>query len=650
MKYSPHLSYRPDIDGLRALAILAVVVFHYFPKLMPGGFTGVDIFFVISGFLITRIIVNDLRSDDFSIVRFYFRRVCRILPALIVVLGCGLIAGWFYLMPEEYAIFGKHVLKSVFFVQNINLQQEVGYFDRSSDLKPLLHIWSLSVEEQFYLLWPLLFQAFGRLRKSIVGIVVSLLLISFLINVKYVGSDFSRAFYGLDCRFWELGFGGLIGMGVVPKPQKKLAHPLSVAALVTLLLSFSLMNDAIAFPGWWALVPILATGVLLQTETSLVNKMFSRAAFVYIGKISYPLYLWHWIVISFIRNNSPEVAGTMFARFTCLILSVSLAWVTYILIEKPIRKYRDLNTRKIGFGLIALLLFTGVIGFFVSEQNGFPSRSIQVAANDDVVIDERFDCSKELGLSEIEWCRSSTAAIGNDVVVVGDSHGDSLFSGVVSYYKKQNRSAMFMGIGETLGLHGVSLQGAHGKHWTATNRSLAKAFEWILKNKPKTVILASGGPFYIEGESLGGEVRKYVLVDDVTGIKGSNREIYSKALDRTIEKLTHAGIEVVFIYDNFELGFMPQEVCYARPLAMFKFDVLDPCAVKVEEVQRRYSTYERTVTEVLQRHPTVKTFKLNDYLCDKKLCYGIKDGKVLMKDDHHISNGAALWMSEKFNF
>ena len=340
--------YRPDIDGLRALAVIAVLIFHAFPSTLPGGFAGVDVFFVISGYLITGIILDALADGRFTFAGFYARRIRRIFPALGVVLAAVMAAGWFLLYADDYASLGYHAAAGAAFVSNIAFWREASYFDVAADLKPLLHLWSLGVEEQFYLVWPILVVAASRWKRGPLAMTVVMAIASFLLAIWTVRIDRTAAFYAPWNRFWELLAGAMLASidtdAAWHRWQDRLLSRspvpdlLALAAVSAIAAGFWLIDGTRVFPGLWVLLPVAGTCVLIVTgRRAWINRaILSHRVAVFVGLISYPLYLWHWPLLSFSRLVEGGTApATM--RVALLAVSVVLAWATYAVIERPIR-------------------------------------------------------------------------------------------------------------------------------------------------------------------------------------------------------------------------------------------------------------------------------------------------------------------------
>jgi peptidoglycan/LPS O-acetylase OafA/YrhL len=343
-------AYRRDVDGLRALAVIMVLLYHGFPRTFIGGFVGVDVFFVISGFLITGIIFDGLGTGTFTFIGFYARRVRRIFPALAVVLLVCPLLGYLMLLPSEFEQLGKHMVAGAAFVSNFAFYREVGYFDASAESKPLLHLWSLAVEEQYYLLWPLVIFALRRHLERARWWIVGIALASFAVNVYLSAYRPSLAFYSPITRFWELMLGGMLAYAArrgslgSPQPQGHAATVADVAAaagsalLVAALFS---VDNGPGFPGWRALLPTVGTALIIAAgPRAWVNRViFSHPCAVWVGLISYPLYLWHWPLLTFARIANGGALAVI-PTIGILLSSAVLAWLTYRYVERKVRFQR----------------------------------------------------------------------------------------------------------------------------------------------------------------------------------------------------------------------------------------------------------------------------------------------------------------------
>jgi len=384
MLSSPSSRYRPDIDGLRAIAVMLVVNFHAFPEAMPGGFIGVDIFFVISGFLITGIIVRELDQQRFSLLTFYKRRIRRIFPALIVVLGATLVLGWLWMLPAAYAQLSADVFASAAFFSNIALLLQSGYFDIESARKPLLHLWSLGIEEQFYLFWPLILMLVARLRLSILVAASVIGIGSFVLNAALIGSNPIATFYLPFTRAWELLAGAVLACSWNEVSQTFAASNRRASiGLVLIATVAGVLDTKSAFPGWWAVLPVAGAALLLSAPAAwFCRTLLASRPLVWIGLISYPLYLWHWPLLVFfgIIKFGPL---TLMERELILGLSALLAWLTYWLVESPFRFGRP-SPLKLA-SLCAGMVLIAVAGGIVVQGRGFDFRlPLEIRAMADV--------------------------------------------------------------------------------------------------------------------------------------------------------------------------------------------------------------------------------------------------------------------------
>jgi peptidoglycan/LPS O-acetylase OafA/YrhL len=379
--------YRPDIDGLRAVAVLSVVIFHAFPGLLRGGFVGVDIFFVISGFLISTILIGNLRRGRFSLAEFYGRRVRRIFPALLLVLIASEALGWFTLLADEYQQLGRHIAGGAGFVSNFVLWGESGYFDSAAESKPLLHLWSLGIEEQFYIVWPLLLWAAWKSRVNLLLATAAIGLASFALNMATVGDDTIAAFYSPQTRFWELLVGAGLACAAAHKnpaatPGGGSANALSLAGAALIVSGIALIDKERQFPGGWAVLPTAGAALVIAAgpRAWLNRAVLANRVLVWFGLISFPLYLWHWPLLSFARilEAAPPSRGM---RIAAIAASIGLAWLTFKLIERPVRfgPHRQMKT----LALLASMTLVGAAGYYGYRQGGFAGTGYRDAARTD---------------------------------------------------------------------------------------------------------------------------------------------------------------------------------------------------------------------------------------------------------------------------
>lgn len=370
-------NYRPDVDGLRAIAVISVLVFHAFPTVLPGGFSGVDIFFVISGFLITGIILGDLAKERFTFANFYARRIRRIFPALALVLGAVLVFGWLALLPTEFRALGAHATAGAAFAANLLLWRQSGdYFAEASELNPLLHLWSLGVEEQYYLVWPLLLILFRRSPRAMLAMIGVVGAVSFALNVVLVERSPMSAFYLPVSRMWELMIGSALACWQMTREPREAGVRATIASTlgaVLVLLGFIHLEQR-GFPGWSALLPTVGTALIIAAGPGAVfNQLLSHRAVVWVGLISYPLYLWHWPLLAYLRiveGGEPSIL----ARLLALGASVLLAWGTYRLLESRVRHRKTPLVVPALAASVAALAGIGVLAFLQIA----PARSASV--------------------------------------------------------------------------------------------------------------------------------------------------------------------------------------------------------------------------------------------------------------------------------
>lgn len=437
-------NYRPDIDGLRAIAVVAVILYHAGIEPISGGFTGVDVFFVISGFLITSIIVGKIDAGCFSIVEFWERRVRRIIPPLVLVAAFALVGSILLILPDDYEDFSRSLAAIAVFSSNFLFWLGAGYFDAPAELKPLLHTWSLAIEEQFYLFFPmlLLFLAGGR-RKWRTATILCLSLLSFSISVWWVKSYPDSAFYLLPARAWELGLGALLVQRRLFKDTSSAGMRftrefISGAGLLMIGISYFGYSSETRFPGAAALLPCLGTALLIasysDTQKTLTHRMLSLRPIVFIGLLSYSLYLWHWPIIVFAKYHAADELGII-TVVLILVASTLLAYLSWRFVETPIRTKKLFSRRKDLFNAAALsaclMITIGVIGHI---SDGLPQRinddTLRLYSGYEYNNPRRDECLNTGGKnsSQTKLCAVGVTDSKQEpqFLVVGDSHANTL--------------------------------------------------------------------------------------------------------------------------------------------------------------------------------------------------------------------------------
>ena len=637
---APHLlhpKYRTDIDGLRAIAVLVVVAFHAFPQWVTGGFIGVDIFFVISGFLISTILYENLAAKQFSFLTFYARRIRRIFPALILVLLTCFGVGWFVLLPDEYAQLGHHMAAGAGFVQNFVLWGEANYFDNLAETKPLLHLWSLGIEEQFYIIWPLLLWLAYRLRANL--LVVTLLIggVSFFLNIEGIKGNATATFYSPQTRFWELLAGAtlayvnLSGLRFANSPVKpqglsRWSNGAATLGMALLILGLVLIHKKSLFPGWWALLPVLGTILILWAgpQAWLNRTVLSNRVLVWIGLISYPLYLWHWALLSFARIMESETPNE-WVRLGLVLSSVGLAALTYYWLEKPIRfgKYPTAKT----IALIILMSIIGYLGYNTYQRDGLgfrlPKEIVQLSEYKMGDIRDshystwrRYSCFLEGGQDFASFIKCQDEA--NDIkkptlLLWGDSHAASLYPGL-----EKNYSATFNILQRTASLCPPILG------FIKSDRPNCKKLNddiltFIKKIKPEVIVLSAWWVDY-----------------DWKGIKN------------TIAQLKNIGVKNIYL-----VGPLPQWNDNLPSLVYKKFKT-DP----LRQVSQRMSyglktDYANIDNELalIARNQKIYYLSPRSILCNEQGCLvlvGEKQKKYIVFDTTHLTLAGSQYLTSKF--
>ena len=558
-----HPKYRADIDGLRAIAVLSVVGYHAAPSWIKGGFVGVDIFFVISGFLISTIIFENLQRGSFSFIEFYSRRVRRIFPALVVVLTSCFAFGWFALSDDEFKQLGKHIAGGAGFIANFVLWNESGYFDNAASTKPLLHLWSLGIEEQFYIVWPLLLWATLKKKVNWLAVISAIIAISFALNLYSAQFNVIADFYSPQTRFWELLVGSLVACAalfkhsvivsiekyvatalslIVPAQFKNsnsyaLRNIVSVLGVLAIMASVIFITDDKHYPGVLALLPTLGSAMLIVAgaQSWLNRRVLANPIFVWFGLISYPLYLWHWPLLAFTRVFENEIPKGVI-RLELVIISIVLSWMTFRLLEVPMRSGKSNESKT--FLLFMSMIVIGGVGYATYQLNGIPTRAF--AQKGRALFEYRYFYDFDLA-NEAFWgkencfntkdsyrffeengCEKTKFPNHEKVVLLGDSHSAFLSLGLRSYLYRREINFIQYSAGYCTPL----LENASSERCSQINQHVR---EMILNTKPETVVIFAnylnystdaGVPYEkfilektFEFEKLG--VRKIILIGQI---------------------------------------------------------------------------------------------------------------------------------------
>ena len=642
-KTKTHPAYRPDIDGMRAVAVLSVVVYHAFPILVPSGFIGVDMFFVISGFLITLILINNANSGSLSILDFYSRRIKRIIPALLVVFISCLTLGWFALLADEFQQLGAHVVAGIGFVSNLVLWSEDGYFDNASETKTLLHLWSLGIEEQFYIAWPLIVGFFCRRKLNLLGCILLLLVASFSYNIYLINIDATATFYSPLTRVWELLAGSLLAFVTInrsPIQSGHTAHNIyrnisSGIGVVLLLIGFFTISSNALFPGAWALLPVVGCALLILggPHAWINSKLLSNKPIVWIGLISYPLYLWHWPLLSLANvslSETPHVA----VRVVLVLTSISLPWCTYLFIEKPIRKGEV--KRFVTSILVVLMVITAIIGGTIAYNDGFRKRSAVTNSDFTTQVADQFagalweytsndECINSYDFKDAAqyrwWFCMKSSPSDPTILLYGNSYANQLYPGFVNNEQLQHHTILSIGACDYA--HETKVEGDISNPCHPDN---------ALKQKKHI------GEIVQTHESL-----QYIVID---GLRSVPHGSYIQRLSDNIQSLKtegHEGKTIIIFIPHLRPVENPKS-CFTMPLRPTAND----CTIPGEIRQALNSSFQPLIDEIKKVHPEVHFFDQNSVFCQNSSCSGILNGMPLHRDMKHISEYASIQLQTHF--
>jgi peptidoglycan/LPS O-acetylase OafA/YrhL len=627
-------SYRPDIDGLRAVAVLSVLYFHYGVPLpaewqLSGGFAGVDVFFVISGFLITSKLRDDIADGRFSVLGFYDRRVRRILPALLVMLGATLLAGNFLLAPSDYKALADSAAAAAFGVSNLYFLSNTGYFDLTAELLPLLHTWSLAVEEQFYVVWPFLLFLIvkGRRRSRIATILACVTLLGFVASLVWFGQNQKSAFYWMPPRAWELALGATL---VFLHPLKgAIGRAAPALGLVLLGAGFLLLSPA-SFPGFAALCPCAGAALIIwpRRDTSRATQWLGWLSPV--GLISYSLYLWHWPIWVMFRIYSNNAKPEISEAAALAAVSILVSTLSYLLIERPLRKQRLTPGRSVSAGLAASLLISGA-AFTIHRNDGLPSRvPPEVYATRNLAAMWAWPC-QEMSIFPTGpfYCVFGTPWIDGveKAILWGDSSAQHL---APLLEPSASRAHVAVGLYATcpaiLGGNVLRLKAEPGYNRQCEN--YRTAMFGLLEQRPeiRTVILSASWPPLVELLKGANEL----------SYETNQEKLFEIALTEVVDRISALGRQVVVV------ATVPRWDHWYVPCALYG-DLLfrRPCGEQQLSLKKSFylevqAESLRVFRRVAEKRPAVRLIVPGDGLCAEETCITSLGGDELYRDIVHI--------------
>lgn len=606
------VGYRPELDGLRAVAVLLVVLNHAGVPHLGGGYIGVDVFFVLSGFLITSIIRREIDAGTFRIRRFFERRVRRLLPALYVMLAFVTAAAFLFLIDQDRADYFRTLTSVVTYWSNVRFFLDTGYFDIQAQYKPLLHTWSLGIEEQFYVFFPFVVTGLQRFRKSTQYRVLAVLAVSSFILMMQVATK--DAFYLLQSRAWELLTGSLLAMwsakmGLDGSRQLTLRRWTSLAAsfsIFLIVISAVLIDKEAPWPSYLTAVPVFATAVLIVSanQDNVVGRLLAMRPLVAVGLWSYSIYLWHYPLFAFVRYRTVGPVGPNTSALL-IALSLSLGWISWRFVESPFRTDGLIRSKALwsfAFGGCIVFVSLGMVNSGNANRPG----SVDIALGD---------------------------ADKSPVVLIGDSHADHLVFGLVPHVGDQLAVEASAGCVPLWRVDRFDARFRRGDCATFVTGALDSA---ISSRSVRVVVLASMGPVYVTGETFRGFDPARVTEDGLVSLddpQESNRwMVLETGLRETFHRLQRAGKQSVYVIDVPELGIEPQ---HCSPQRQFE------CRNLREEIDVRGLRYRNLVIEVAREFPSVTVFDPTTLFCDSKVCDGVRAGERLYRDVDHLSEAGS---------
>lgn len=643
---TPNARYRREIDGLRAVAVLSVILYHAGYDSFRGGYVGVDVFFVISGYLITRLICDQVDTRTFSYRRFLERRARRVIPALLFVAAVSIPFAWIWLLPNDFVDYSQSLLAIPLMASNVVFWRESGYFDPVGDLKPMLHTWSLAVEEQFYLLFPLSILALAKHGRGRVVAGVGLLASgSFLLSRMVASRDASAAFYLLPTRAWELLVGALLALhlsrrvGRSSRPLSEVGGAIGIGLIILAILMFD--QETSSEPAAM-LVPVIGTALVLACSSpdTRLGKLLGSKTFVGVGLVSYSAYLWHHLLFSFARH------GQFFDEWSLvppvlILATFVLSVLTWKTVEQPFRNH-DVISLKVFLGSLGLAaLCISILGGAAIAKDGFPSRIkneilYEIFASD---ADNRTLFNENCLGNFPQFIDAGACLMSKSeaptMVLMGDSHSQQYYEAVADAFPDDS----------VLNVAYLScrpfLSGEMGDDQSECDTDISMLYNFVLRTPTiKTVIITGYWKYLVSGSFSKSDYR-FRLAADPTPEAG---EDFSEIGVSSVKALQHSDRRVILIDDNPEMDFDIRSC--ASQLAGKTDNPRTVCGVSREVHELRRSTYLRYLTGIVNATGIEVIFP-SEVLCDSDFCFALKDDALYYEDSDHLSNlGAKLVVSQ----
>nr|WP_111299606.1 SGNH hydrolase domain-containing protein [Paracoccus saliphilus] len=640
-----HGPYRPEIDGMRAIAVVGVVLYHFDLPALPGGFTGVDVFFVLSGYLIGSILWREyIATGRVALGKFYLRRFRRLAPAWTVMAVAVFAAGWMILLPYDFREFGKSLIASTVFLANVHFWRGSGYFDSMAEEKPLLHMWSLSLEEQFYVVLPLLLLVCARRPQLALWLLLGATGASLALCLQLTETDQTAAFFLFPFRAWELLAGVLLAIWSHKRGGPQHGWAGSAAGLALVLAGMALIDPASGFPGPWALVPVAGTLLLIWhgQAANPVNRLLASGPVRGIGLISYSLYLWHWPIRSLAEFALGPDRGVL-TNGLLILLSVVLAFLSWRLVEQPARNPARLTTRPLLAGVaVSTLLLLG-LGTWPFLRDGLPGRwSSQVLIHAEAAQDFIQDWSRCQTPSDGRFAGIEICPIGPPgqprVLVWGDSHMRAFKEGLDRAAHEAGTPALLIWRAGCPPLFGIEKRESAATRAQDADCSRAnRRIEAALRVDPfDRVLLVGRWSYYAEGGGVGADARNRI---DVT-------PAWPIAVEQTLDALHGMGSQVHVLRQVPEVpdyGALP----VARALA--RGETVPEARMQVP-LDRALNREARGLVPFVAAARKGRVALIDPWplTCDHGSCSVMQEGRTIYFDNNHITNEGAVRLRHVF--